>query len=475
MSNEELKRIKDDYQLSKGDFARLIPAIADSKKEERATSVVLAAFMIVPEFARSVLELAGAPWGKRTKIQCLTEVSFKSKDLGEKRPDGLIILSSGSKKWTALVESKIGRSGLDKSQVEDYLDIAKSQGIDAVITISNQFATIPTHHPISVSKVKTRNIGLFHFSWLAIIAESILILDKKTIDDIEQAYILRELYRYLNHDGSGVKFSMAMPSEWKNLTNKVFEGVHLTKTDIDLEIAVGSWHQLQKYLALQLSIKLGTTVKTKLVRAHAKDPASRLEDSIKSIQLHKKLSSTFIIPNAAGDIELTADIYRKSLTIMMSIEAPKDRHRATASINWLTRQLRAVNQEGMLIRAKWPKRIPATVSSVQDATENPEKLVPHGSKEVPTSFELTAIIDLGAKFKSGSAFVEIVEHEILEFYKRTGEHLVKWTPKPPKIKVKTTNENNSSAVESHTETLSRQDPEPNPSTLISNSWIIKDL
>ena len=150
-----------------GSAARLFPVLADSKKEEKATSILLSIFTVAPDYAKAVLEEVGAPVGKRAKIECFTEVSFKGSN-EKSRPDGLIIVTNGSKKWAALVESKVGRSDLTQEQVETYLDIAKEQGFDAVITISNQFAQLSTHHPLPISKVKTRSVSLFHFSWLSL-------------------------------------------------------------------------------------------------------------------------------------------------------------------------------------------------------------------------------------------------------------------------------------------------------------------
>ncbi len=128
--------------------------------------------------------------GKRSKIQCFTEVSFKG-DNPKSRPDGLIIVTTGKKIWSALVESKVGRNELGSDQVEDYLAIAKAQGVDATITISNQFASLPTHHPVKVNKHKLRSTGLFHFSWLSILSKALLLIDGKAIEDVEQAYILK--------------------------------------------------------------------------------------------------------------------------------------------------------------------------------------------------------------------------------------------------------------------------------------------
>lgn len=56
MSNEQ----KFSDQLQSWDLARLIPTLPDSKREEKATSILLAAFRVVPIFALDMLKEAGA-------------------------------------------------------------------------------------------------------------------------------------------------------------------------------------------------------------------------------------------------------------------------------------------------------------------------------------------------------------------------------------------------------------------------------
>ena len=51
-------------QIDSGQLARQIPTVADSKKEERATSALLATFMVVPAFAQEVLSSVEAPTGR---------------------------------------------------------------------------------------------------------------------------------------------------------------------------------------------------------------------------------------------------------------------------------------------------------------------------------------------------------------------------------------------------------------------------
>ena len=139
--------------------ARLIPTSGISGAEEqerRATSAVLAVMGAVKEFSKAVLGPLGAPAGN---IETYIEVPFL---LGEKRcyPNGLIRVTRGSKSWTGLVEVKTGRNALQAEQLENYLDIAREQGFDALITISNEIPAIAGQHPTKVDKRKLRKVDL---------------------------------------------------------------------------------------------------------------------------------------------------------------------------------------------------------------------------------------------------------------------------------------------------------------------------
>ena len=83
--------------------ARLIPTSGISgadEQERRATSALLAVLTAVREFGRGLTQPLGAPAGA---VETFIEVPFM---LGDKRiyPDGLIRVSRGQKRWTALVE-----------------------------------------------------------------------------------------------------------------------------------------------------------------------------------------------------------------------------------------------------------------------------------------------------------------------------------------------------------------------------------
>ena len=135
--------------------ARLIPTSGISgadEQERRATSAFLAVLSAVKEFGRSFVKQFGAPTGG---IACYIEVPFQ---LGDRRlyPDGLIRVARGPRSWTALVEVKTGANELATEQLENYLDIAREHGFDAVITISNEIPALAGLHPTKVDKRKLK-------------------------------------------------------------------------------------------------------------------------------------------------------------------------------------------------------------------------------------------------------------------------------------------------------------------------------
>lgn len=422
-------------KLKTGELARLIPTLPDSKKEEKATSVLLSIFRMVPSFAKAVLEEAGASIGVRAKIECYTEVTFNVDSLKNIRPDGLIVVTTGNKEWSALVESKVGNASLKSEQLESYAVAAKELGIDALITISNEFAVLPTHHPVGISKILSRKVSLFHFSWLSVISKALLLSDNKVVDDPEQAFLLAEMIRYFNSSTSGVSAFTKMDNGWREVCDRVQQGSPLQSIESDIKESIGSWQQLLKYLSLKLSIATASAVELIIEKKYQNNPELKLSDSISSIIKDNSLSASMTIPNAAAPIDITADFIRRTLSISMKLQAPQDIKRPTAAVNWLTRQLKDVNEkESFVVRIHWPKRIPMTVSSLANASENPDILVPENCKDIPKSIEVAIVVDLAGRFRGSKTFVDESEAQLKYFYKKIGQKLSKWQAKAPTIK-----------------------------------------
>jgi hypothetical protein len=129
------------------------------EQERRATSTLLSTMMAVRDFGRALVARFGGPAGS---IETYLEVPF-TLDERTSIPDGVIRVARAGRIWTALLEVKTGSSPLRQEQVERYLDLARQQGYDAVITLSNDLAPVGGMHPIAVDGRKLRNVA---FLWI---------------------------------------------------------------------------------------------------------------------------------------------------------------------------------------------------------------------------------------------------------------------------------------------------------------------
>ena len=235
--------------------ARLIPTSGINGAEEqerRATSALLAVLSAVREFNRSLLKPLGAPAGA---VECFIEVPFV---FGDKKvfPDGLIRVSRGAKVWTALVEVKTGSNDLETEQLENYLDVAREQGFDAVLTISNEIPAVAGQHPTKVDRRKFRKVALHHLSWSKVLAEAVMQKEFRGVADPDQAWILGELIRYLEHSRSGALEFNDMGESWTAVRDAVAAGT-LRATDKGIPNVVARFDALMRFTSLSLGRRLG--------------------------------------------------------------------------------------------------------------------------------------------------------------------------------------------------------------------------
>src|SRR5689334_23832766 len=104
----------------------------------------------VPEFGHALLKELGAP--RSPVIETFAEVRLKNGEGKATVPDGAIVCRRGKTTWSCLVEVKTGRDRLRAEQVAGYLDIARENDIDAVLTISPQITASSAESPVAVDK-----------------------------------------------------------------------------------------------------------------------------------------------------------------------------------------------------------------------------------------------------------------------------------------------------------------------------------
>ena len=241
------------------------------------------------------------------------------------------------------------------------------------------------------------------------------------------------MVRFFDHGNSGIKRFDQMNAEWRPLVLGVRDGQSFSRSSSEIENTVASWHQEERDVCLILSRRIGERVGVRLSRKHQADPDLRFRETCNALIASQELHSSFTIPNAANDVEVTADLQRRTISCSMRLQAPGDRKRTEARVNWLVRQLRGVEGDDVIIRAFWPGRGASTQASLPEVQSDTKCLETGRAGAAPTSFEVVVIRDLAGRFSGRRTFIEDLENLIPEFYDRIGQHLRPWAPPPPSI------------------------------------------
>jgi len=421
--------------LRAGDLARLFPVLATTSKEGRTTAIVLSCIARIDEFGAALLDQLGQRVGVRSNIDCYTEVVFKGqKDASRERPDGLIIVRTASREWRALVEAKVGSQPLNAGQIEGYRTLAKDQKIDCVITISNDFATIPELHPLEEVRKSRSKVPVYHWSWMSILTAADLLINNDGVKDRNQLFLLRELTRFLTHDSAGVSGFVKMPPQWTELNRLVSAGGRIPAKSEDATVVLAAWHQECRDLSLILSRLTETSVGERLSRKHVSDPAARIKDEYELLRQSCQLSATLDVPDATAPLEIVADLQRRTIDVGMTIKSPQDRKSSKARVNWLLKQIKGKMPDDLQIRCTWPGRSDTTQFAYSDVVADPA-MIEEGKQGLQVlSFRIFISRRLGGRFTQQTNFIVDLEKTVPEFYRLIGQNLTAWQKKAPKIK-----------------------------------------
>jgi hypothetical protein len=332
------------------------------------------------------------------------------------------------------VEAKVGASELTKEQVEAYLDIARQNGIDALITLSNQFASLPTHHPVSVSTSARKRVELFHWSWMFVVTQSILLLSDEEVVDREQRLLLREMNRFLLHPSSGVKGFDQMPASWSEAVGKVQAGGRISTNSEEAREIVGAWHQEVGDLSLVLSRQLETSVKVRMPRAHAASPTERQKADQKILSEDAQLTTQLDVPDAADTVNVCVDIHKRTITLSMWMKAPQEPKGAKARLNWLLRQLEKTEAPGVHVRCYWPGKTSATQHSLAALRESPDLVAVGREGQNLMSFDILMVQDLAGKLAQRRLFLTQLEEMVPVYYRQVAQRLKAFQPRAPRLK-----------------------------------------
>jgi hypothetical protein len=414
--------------------ARLIPTSGINgaqEQERRATSALLAVMTAVKEYGRTLTKGLGAHTGD---IETFIEVEF---DLDGKKviPDGLIRVTRGSRVWAALVEVKTGRNELQSEQLENYLEVARRNGLQALLTISNQTSVADGVHPARVDKRKLKHVALHHLAWSEVLSRAVVEKEHRGVADPDQAYILGELIRYLEHPRSGALEFEDMGSSWVPVRNAVADGT-LRQNNPEAADMAGRFEALLRFAALQLGTRLGTDVTVAHSRKELSDPSWRISSQVTSLVEHGRLQGALRIPNAVGPIDITVDLRARLVICSVDIDAPKE-GRPTTKVNWLVRQLKQTNDRARLECNAMNQRGNGSSDLLGRVRENPELLILDPTKTI-RSFTVALNSSMGLKSGRGQGtFIDGLLAAIDTFYGEVLQSLKAWAAKPPRMREQT--------------------------------------
>ncbi len=414
--------------------ARLIPITSSTgqeAKERNAASALLAVLSVVDEFGRALLKPLGAPVGK---IEVFVEVPFKIDGGKTLRPDGLIGVTRAGKTWWALVECKIADQLLAAGQIEGYLDLARSVGIDAVLSISNQFTSTSSEYPIVIDRKKLKKVSLHHWSWVRVLTEAEVQRQYRGIKDPDQAYMLSELIRYLSDSRSGVVQFDDMGPSW----TAVREGARLQtlgKADPHVAAVATRWDELIGYLGLDLTKDLGRDVK-QVMRRDESTPTIRHQALRAALASNGRMYAELQIPNAAGPLEIVADLRSRQIIVSTEISAPQE-GQGRGRISWLVRQLQKAPAD-LTIETRLAFVATKTMAQLGAIREDPTALLPAGGRQV-RAFRLSLTRDIGLNRAAGrGSFIDSVIGASKMYYRDVLQNVTAWKPRAPKLPAQVT-------------------------------------
>jgi hypothetical protein len=412
--------------------ARLIPVSGINGAEEqerRGTSALLAVLSSVKEYGRTVTGALGAPAGP---VETFIEVPFLTAAGKKACPDGLIRVARGGKSFVALVEVKTGRNTLDVAQVECYLDIARDNGYDAVLTISNEIAPAPGVHPCSVDKRKLRKVALHHMSWSRLHTLAVIEQVNRAVADPDQAWILGEFVRYLEHPKSGAIDFDDMGAQWVTVRDGVAAGTLRSGDKGAIDVAT-RFDQLIAFAAMRLSRQLGVTVQPALSRAELADPAARRLAQAGQLVSAGRLTGALRIPNAIAPVQLSVDLRASQVSASVTFPAPADGRQLTR-VNWLIRQLKDAPDDLRIDAVTAWSRGDGTAELLKTLRADPALLVADPKRDI-RNFTLTLSKVAGTKRGQGrGSFVGGVLDLVDAFYRDVVQVLRPWTASAPKVK-----------------------------------------
>ncbi len=406
-----------------GQAATLFPMMANGL-EDRATCIFFSVIDLVYPFRDALLNTIGQKAYKSgDDYSCLLRPSIGGRITDKDIPDAVISLNQKIS-WTALVEVKIGTSDLNQAQLSRYLNRAMSERVDALITISNEMCTAPSHPPLRLkpAEKRLRKIAHYHWSWRYIKFQAQLVLKSADLSVLE-AKVLSQFIDFLNHEKSGIHGYNSMPKCWSDFVDVLRDGGRPKADDVD--DVISGWFQETADISLILSEFFDETIEevsnAKTLELK-KDVAENLLKDSGDLQARYKISAGRYI-NVLLDVDSRCVKFETSHAPTDKVKTPyKQIERFLNTYRDVATEDEWGDHSDVRLFARWSRYRDMTDARMSDAMIDAIEDTLKDSKLIhPKSDNLSEIViqytpsGAAKSFRSRKKMIEFLEDELLFF------------------------------------------------------------
>lgn len=403
--------------FSRGNPSTIFPT--DVKKERRLVSIFISVLTEVEPLAHFMFKKCKLRTWEKARWEAFTEVASPSDR--SQRIDGYVVATYGQKKSSALIEAKVDGNKLEDEKVKRYVNVAKENGIDAMITISNQRVSHPSQSVVEVGKALKNSVTILHWSWAYIETQCRLFREQDHDLTNGQEFILEEFINMISNPKSGSSLHEKMPNGWESV---VVDIIQKNKPGNISDFAEG-WIQEQQDIALELSKKADAYVEVLMKKEHRENYNHYKKHISGSMVKNQCLEASFKIPDAVDKLYLVADIVGRTVSASMTWKVPPELKHKTVKgyVSWISNTI-STRDRRIYIEPKF-KNKSSNMVPLADFKDNWRNIMSeamsNGAK--PTLFKFTIFEDIGQEFSSSKNFIKRVDNAVIDFYEIVGKHL----------------------------------------------------
>jgi len=400
---------------SRYNFPKLIPHY--KKTERKLLSVFMSALDIVPEFRGAFLVQCEYGSGYSCHYQSFMEPHYSSARYSDVRPDGLIVCKRGSAKWSAFIEAKSDKFTIRPDQILSYAELAGKLGVDAIICISNEFASSPAELPYHLDSRKRKGKDILHFSWAEIRTFMEIFLDSDMKCNETERVVLRHCLDYFWYEESGISTYDSMPSEWPSFVESAATSLGFTTKTPGITEIVHGWQQERRDLAAKLIYVTKRHVEMRHsagIRASAED---RLKHDKRGLAGDYLLDANYYFKDSQSTIRVLASLKSCHLSAAIDFRPPTGK-KAKATVNWALNLCGNMDLADGKISFNWKRRNADITLLISEFLESPDKALA-GNKDAPKSIRIITESHNVRRFKSKKLFIEDLESAVIELAEKS--------------------------------------------------------